>query len=67
MGVLEWLTAPRGDGVGLGLAVARGGRLDLLGVVCGSEGQLGIVTEATVRLLAGLAERAHELKPVEGS
>lgn len=28
------------------------GGLDLLGVVCGSEGQLGIVTEATVRLLA---------------
>ena len=26
--------------------------LDLLGVVCGGEGQLGIVTEATVRLIA---------------
>jgi glycolate oxidase len=26
--------------------------LDMLGVVCGSEGQLGIVTEATVRLIA---------------
>jgi glycolate oxidase len=28
------------------------GGLDLLGVVCGGEGQLGIVTEATVRLIA---------------
>ncbi len=26
--------------------------LDLLGVVCGSEGQLGVVTEATLRILA---------------
>lgn len=26
--------------------------LDLLGVICGSEGQLGIITEATVRLIA---------------
>jgi glycolate oxidase len=36
------------------------GGLDLLGVVCGSEGQLGIVTEATVRLLA----RAESARPV---
>nr|WP_111300852.1 FAD-linked oxidase C-terminal domain-containing protein [Paracoccus saliphilus] len=35
------LGGPTGDGPGL----------DLLGVVCGSEGQLGIVTEATLRIL----------------
>jgi len=28
------------------------GGLDLLGVVCGSEGQMGVVTEATLRILA---------------
>jgi glycolate oxidase len=28
-----------------------GGGIDLLGVVCGSEGQLGVVTEATLRIL----------------
>ncbi|MBQ2262625.1 MAG: FAD-binding protein [Loktanella sp.] len=27
------------------------GNLDLLGVICGSEGQLGVVTEATLRIL----------------
>lgn len=30
---------------------ADAGGLDLLGVVCGSEGQLGVVTEATLRIL----------------
>ncbi len=34
------------------------GGLDLLGLICGSEGQLGIVTEATVRILR-LAEGAR--------
>lgn len=33
---------------------------DLLGVICGSEGQLGIVTEATVRLIA----KAEGARPV---
>ncbi|MCK3777851.1 FAD-binding protein [Ensifer sesbaniae] len=33
---------------------------DLLGIICGSEGQLGIVTEATVRLIA----KAEGARPV---
>ena len=40
-----------GTVVGLGGAHLDAGGLDLLGVVCGSEGQLGIVTEATLRVL----------------
>jgi glycolate oxidase len=36
----------------LGGAHLDAGGLDLLGVVCGSEGQLGVVTEATLRILA---------------
>jgi glycolate oxidase len=35
----------------IGGAFADAGGLDLLGVVCGSEGQLGVVTEATLRIL----------------
>ena len=38
--------------VELGGKALDAGGLDLLGVVCGGEGQLGIVTEATVRLVA---------------
>ena len=38
--------------VDLGGKALDAGGLDLLGVVCGGEGQLGIVTEATVRLIA---------------
>ncbi|MGV0817402.1 FAD-linked oxidase C-terminal domain-containing protein [Martelella sp. AMO21009] len=36
----------------LGGKMLDSGGLDLLALVCGSEGQLGIITEATVRLLA---------------
>ncbi|WBU52164.1 FAD-linked oxidase C-terminal domain-containing protein [Paracoccus sp. SCSIO 75233] len=37
--------------VELGGPMGEGAGLDLLGVICGSEGQLGIVTEATLRIL----------------
>ena len=40
-----------GTVVELGGAHLDAGSLDLLGVVCGSEGQLGVVTEATLRIL----------------
>jgi glycolate oxidase len=40
-----------GSVVELGGAQMDAGGLDLLGVVCGSEGQLGVVTEATLRIL----------------
>ena len=40
-----------GSVVELGGAYLDAGGIDLLGVVCGSEGQLGVVTEATLRIL----------------
>jgi len=49
-----------GTVVDLGGRHLDSGGLDLLGVVCGSEGQLGIVTEATVRLIA----RPEGVRPV---
>ena len=41
----------RGDIVDIGGAHLDAAGLDLLGVICGSEGQLGVVTEATLRIL----------------
>ena len=40
-----------GTVVEIGVAHLDAGGLDLLGVICGSEGQLGVVTEATLRIL----------------
>lgn len=40
-----------GTVVEMGGAYLDAGGLDLLGVICGSEGQLGVVTEATLRIL----------------
>jgi len=40
-----------GEVVEIGGAHMDSGGLDLLGLICGSEGQLGIVTEATLRIL----------------
>jgi glycolate oxidase len=40
-----------GTVVKIGGAHLDAGGLDLLGVICGSEGQLGVVTEATLRIL----------------
>ncbi|MCK0139439.1 FAD-linked oxidase C-terminal domain-containing protein [Aliiroseovarius sp. F47248L] len=41
-----------GEVVEIGGSHLDAGGLDLLGLICGSEGQLGIVTEATLRILA---------------
>ena len=40
-----------GEVVEIGGAHMDAGGLDLLGLICGSEGQLGVVTEATLRIL----------------
>ncbi|KAB7613874.1 FAD-binding protein [Amylibacter sp. SFDW26] len=40
-----------GEVVDIGGAYLDNAGLDLLGVICGSEGQLGVVTEATLRIL----------------
>ncbi|MEP3673970.1 FAD-linked oxidase C-terminal domain-containing protein [Sulfitobacter sp.] len=40
-----------GEIVDIGGSHLDAGGLDLLGVICGSEGQLGVVTEATLRIL----------------
>ena len=40
-----------GEIVEIGGSHLDSGGLDLLGVICGSEGQLGVVTEATLRIL----------------
>jgi glycolate oxidase len=40
-----------GSIVEIGGAHMDAGGLDLLGIICGSEGQLGVVTEATLRIL----------------
>ncbi|EAQ03993.1 putative glycolate oxidase subunit protein [Pseudooceanicola batsensis HTCC2597] len=40
-----------GEVIEIGGPYLDSGGLDLLGVVCGSEGQLGVVTEATLRIL----------------
>lgn len=40
-----------GEVVEIGGGFLDAGNLDLLGIICGSEGQLGIVTEATLKIL----------------
>lgn len=45
------LVTMAGEVVEVGGPWAEAGGLDLLGVICGSEGQLGVVTEATLRIL----------------
>ncbi|CUK02795.1 putative FAD-linked oxidoreductase [Ruegeria denitrificans] len=49
-----------GSVVEIGGAHLDAGGLDLLGVICGSEGQLGVVTEATLRIL----RKPEDARPV---
>jgi glycolate oxidase len=49
-----------GSVVEIGGAYLDAGGLDLLGVICGSEGQLGVVTEATLRIL----RKPEDARPV---
>jgi glycolate oxidase len=60
------LVLPDGEIVRLGSKAQDGGGYDLLGVVTGSEGLLGIITEVTVRLLRK-PERAQALLAVFGT
>ena len=48
-----------GTVVEIGGAYLDAGGLDLLGLICGSEGQLGVVTEATLRILRKPEGRAR--------
>ncbi|MBK5946955.1 FAD-binding oxidoreductase [Rhodobacter veldkampii DSM 11550] len=45
------LVTMAGEVIEIGGPFADAAGLDLLGVICGSEGQLGVVTEATLRIL----------------
>ncbi|KFE36766.1 FAD-linked oxidase C-terminal domain-containing protein [Thioclava atlantica] len=45
------LVTMEGEVIEVGGAYLDAGGLDLLGLICGSEGQLGIVTEATLKIL----------------
>ena len=45
------LVTMAGEVVEIGGPWSDAAGLDLLGVICGSEGQLGVVTEATLRIL----------------
>ncbi len=45
------MVSMEGDVIEIGGAHLDAGGYDLLGLICGSEGQLGVVTEATLRIL----------------